>query len=89
VFFTSLLSTEFIDRRIGLASLVFGWLFWSFSVAYSTPEKGFDWQVFLLVLLFFPVMYPFCVLFLLGVVAMRHRLDVRSELDEPRTNEPK
>ena len=74
LFFASWMVPEVIDWRLGVTALGLGWLFWAFAVAYTTPENGFDMQVFLLVLLLFPVMYPFCVVFLLGVMGMRHRL---------------
>lgn len=71
VFLASIYGPHAIDRRTGLIALGLGWLFWSFTVAYTTSRGGFDPRVFLLVLLFFPVMYPACVLFLLPVMAMR------------------
>ena len=71
VFFVSIFPPHAIDRRTGFIALGVGWLFWSFTVAFTTSRDGFDLQIFLLVLLFFPIMYPACVLFLLPVMAMR------------------
>ncbi|WP_253153947.1 hypothetical protein [Stieleria tagensis] len=71
VFFASTLVPQAIDRRTGYFALGLGWLFWSFTVALTTSRDRFDPQIFLLVLLFFPIMYPACVLFLLPVLAMR------------------
>jgi hypothetical protein len=69
----SISSPDIVDTKIGVAAIAFGWLFWAFAVAYTTPRDRFDFQTFWLTLVFFPVMYPACLLLLLGLISMRHR----------------
>ena len=83
VFFASILAPHAIDHYKGLVALGIGWLFWSFTVTWTTSRERFDVQVFLLVVLFFPVMYPACVLFLLLVVAMRDKFKAAEHVASP------
>ncbi|WP_417730610.1 hypothetical protein [Rosistilla oblonga] len=71
VFLVSITAPTAIDGRLGLASLAFGWGFFSLAVSIMTAKQGLDARTFILLLLFFPLLLPFVILLIPWAITLR------------------